>query len=162
MLLHFGFVTFRFHYGRTRKPVIFMIFGFWDASTTPKTNIIYLWRHQDTSTNTRKIPNPFRKYYCQKYQKLGTRNCWKLWKRWGSNKTEDSFNTFWNSWMWDQHVPEDVNGILWKSWIWEQYLSKSMKWKFSSEYGINIFKRKWNWNLVLSMGSIFSKKIELQ
>ena len=34
-----------------------MILGFLDASMTPQTNIIYLWRHQDTSTSPRKIQN---------------------------------------------------------------------------------------------------------
>ena len=27
MLLHFGLVTFRFHFGETRKPIISMVFG---------------------------------------------------------------------------------------------------------------------------------------
>ena len=54
ILLHFGLVTFRFHYGRDRKPVIFMISGFSGVSLTPQTNTIYLWRHQDTSNNPKK------------------------------------------------------------------------------------------------------------
>ena len=52
-LLHFVLVTFRFHYGESRKPLIFMISGFSDVSMTHKTNIIYLWRHQDTSNDSR-------------------------------------------------------------------------------------------------------------
>ena len=38
ILLRFGFGTFGFHFGKTRKPFIFMVFGFWDVSMTPKTN----------------------------------------------------------------------------------------------------------------------------
>ena len=35
----------RFHYGRTPKPLIFMIWGFLDVSMTPTTNFFNLWRH---------------------------------------------------------------------------------------------------------------------
>ena len=45
ILLHLGLVTFRSGYGRDRKPFIFMISGFSDVSMTPKTHIVYLWRH---------------------------------------------------------------------------------------------------------------------
>ena len=47
ILLHFGRITFRFHYRKDRKPIMFMISAFSDVSMTPKTNTIYLWRHQD-------------------------------------------------------------------------------------------------------------------
>ena len=33
--------------------------GFLDVSMAPKTNIIYLWRHQDTSNNSRINPKAF-------------------------------------------------------------------------------------------------------
>ena len=36
-----------------------MISGFLDVSLSPKTNMIYLWRHQDTQNNPRKIPTYF-------------------------------------------------------------------------------------------------------
>ena len=48
ILFHLGFETFRFHYGRTRKPFIFMMFGSLDVSMGPETNMIHPWRHQDT------------------------------------------------------------------------------------------------------------------
>ena len=41
ILLHFGLVTCRFHYGRSRKLLIFMILGFSDVSMTPQ-NQYYL------------------------------------------------------------------------------------------------------------------------
>ena len=37
ILLHFGLVTFRFHHGRDRKPLMFMICGFSAVSMFPKT-----------------------------------------------------------------------------------------------------------------------------
>ena len=52
ILLHFGLITFAIHVGRTLKPLIFMIFGFWDVSMTPKTNIIYLSRHRISPINS--------------------------------------------------------------------------------------------------------------
>ena len=58
-LLHCGLVTFRFHHGRDRKPLMFETSGFLNVSMTPKTNIIYLWRHQMIPNNYRKSPNHF-------------------------------------------------------------------------------------------------------
>ena len=37
ILLHLGPVTFRFYIGKTQKPLIVMVVGFMDASTTPET-----------------------------------------------------------------------------------------------------------------------------
>ena len=54
MLLHLGLVTLRFAYGRDRKPIICMRSGFLDVAMSPKTSLIYLWRHQDTSNNSRR------------------------------------------------------------------------------------------------------------
>ena len=66
ILLHLGLVTFRCHYGRTRKPLMFMIWGFLNVSTTPKTNIIYLWRHQNTLNNSRKNTESILENLCGK------------------------------------------------------------------------------------------------
>ena len=38
ILLHFRLIPFRCLFGKTRKPIIIMIFGFLDESMTPKTN----------------------------------------------------------------------------------------------------------------------------
>lgn len=51
ILLHVGLVTFMIHFGKTRKPIIGMVSDLADVSTGPKTNIIYLRRHQDTTNN---------------------------------------------------------------------------------------------------------------
>ena len=37
---HFGLVTCRFHFGKTQKVIMLMIFGILDVSMTPKTNYI--------------------------------------------------------------------------------------------------------------------------
>ena len=57
ILLQFGLVTFRFVYGRDRKPIVSMISGFLDVSLSP--NQYFLWRHQDTLENPRKANNLF-------------------------------------------------------------------------------------------------------
>ena len=44
ILLRFGLITFRFGYGRDRKPFIFMISGFLDVAISPKT----IYFHLDT------------------------------------------------------------------------------------------------------------------
>ena len=64
ILLHFWLITFRFGDGRDRKPLMVMISGFSDVSPSPKTNIICLWRPQDTLTNPRESPNHFWEILC--------------------------------------------------------------------------------------------------
>ena len=65
ILFHLLFV--RFHYGRDRKPLIFMISGSLHESMTPKTNIICLWRHQDT----RKIHHHLKKILTMSPTEIG-------------------------------------------------------------------------------------------
>ena len=48
ILLHFGLVVFRFHYWKTLKPFIFIIFGFSDVSMSPETNMFDFWGPQHT------------------------------------------------------------------------------------------------------------------
>ena len=52
--------SFSIAYGRNRKPLSFMISGFSNVSMTPQTNMICLWRDQDTSNNSRNNPNHVR------------------------------------------------------------------------------------------------------
>ena len=59
ILLHFGLITFRIHFGKTPNPSFSCFSDLADVTMTPKTNIIYLWRHQDTPNNSRRIPNHF-------------------------------------------------------------------------------------------------------
>ena len=64
ILLHFGLATVRFHFGKTRKLIIFMIWGFSDVSMTPKTNAFYIWRHQYIPNNSRTIPIILESFCC--------------------------------------------------------------------------------------------------
>ena len=56
-------LSFRFAHGRDRKPIIVMLLALLDVSTTPKTNVIYMWRHQDTSNAERRFQSMF-DIYC--------------------------------------------------------------------------------------------------
>ena len=47
-----------------------MIWGFSDVSLSTKTNYFDLWSPQDTSNNSRKIPNHLKQYYFGKSQKM--------------------------------------------------------------------------------------------
>ena len=63
------------------------IFG--RVQTPHKTNIIYLWRHQDTSKKTRKILEPFQTtlfYTCRKFENP---KCWHVSKRRAPTNDED-------------------------------------------------------------------------
>ena len=60
ILLRFGLVTFNNHFRKTPTTLIFMVSDLVDVTLTPKTNIIYLWRHQDIKKNKNK-PKSFLK-----------------------------------------------------------------------------------------------------
>ena len=60
-----------------------MISGLLNLSLNRKTNIIFLWRHQDTQQNLRTLPSYFQKYY------VGI--CWKSGK---SKNGEDGRRQF--------------------------------------------------------------------
>ena len=59
ILQHYGLVIFRIHFGKDRTPIIFMIFRCWVVSMTPKTNLIYLWRHWDIPNISKENPDSF-------------------------------------------------------------------------------------------------------
>ena len=52
ILLHFGLVPLRFHFGKVRKPFVFMIFGLLEVSMIPQTNYVQLWVHQIIPNNS--------------------------------------------------------------------------------------------------------------
>ena len=52
ILIHCGLVHFRFHFGKPRAPLTFMIFGLSDVSMAPQTNDIHFWRHQTIPENS--------------------------------------------------------------------------------------------------------------
>ena len=79
-------------------------------SMSPETNIVYLRRSQDTSTNPGH-PNAFDTH-------LDSRNLRKRESRNLKIMEKTGVETSWRS------VEQ-----FWKSWGWDQYLSNSMKWK---------------------------------
>ena len=70
-----------------------MIFGFGDVSMIPQTNIIYLWRRQDTPNNPRNSRIIFKKITLGNNKKWKYK-CWKLWERRGPTNPEDPLNKF--------------------------------------------------------------------
>ena len=85
-----------------------MISGFSDVSMSPKTNMIYLWRPQDTSTIPRKIQIRFEVYYFQNLKILELQH-------FDESIGKDVHRTIpairlrisWRSLMWDQSLPEN-------------------------------------------------------
>ena len=73
ILLHFGLVSFRIHFGKTENLSFSWFSDLVDMSMTANTNIIYLWTHQDTQNNSRTNSEPFKTYHLLKYQ-----NVWSL------------------------------------------------------------------------------------
>ena len=41
ILLRLGLVAYHFHSGKNRKPLMRMVFGFWDVPMTPKNNYVF-------------------------------------------------------------------------------------------------------------------------
>ena len=105
----FGLVTFQILFGKTRKVVIFMIYGFLDASMTPKTSYVSFWAHQIAPNNSRKPSRSiFGKYSFWKTDIRGNRKARKNTRGWKS---------------------EDMSDVcLFKISTWNQYLSKLMEW----------------------------------
>ena len=91
-----------------------MISGFLDVSMSPKTNLIYLWRYQDTSNDLRKAPNHFRRNMLLENLRMSETMSWQCWKRRAPGNLED---------------PVDIY-FVWEYWIWDQYLPENMKWNF--------------------------------
>ena len=93
ILLHFGLVTFRIHFGRTRKPLVFVILDLVDMSMAPKTNYLKLWRHQITPNNPRKSRIISNRFFW-KSQNIGNPNNWNYWNISGPKNPEDLFIKF--------------------------------------------------------------------
>ena len=129
-------LTFRFHYGKTRKPVMFMISGFLDVSMTPRTTQVHLWRHQDTSKKPRNPKSVLKNIILGNLiGKDGHRKVMKI-----------CLKNYWKSWLWDQYIPGRWN-VYWKPWIWMKWkcgntrsISSKKTWMDISWCGINVFQ----------------------
>ena len=126
ILLPLGLVNFRFHYDKTLKPIIFMISGFSNVSMTPKSNIIYLWRHTDIPNNSRKKPNHFwRHAILGNLKMVGNPKFWKI---------EKDIPIY----------PGNPSNVFFGN----------------LEYGINIFQKTCNLNLVISDQHLQKNKLK--
>ena len=157
MLLHFGLVICFISF--LEKPVSWFSDPV-DVTMGPKTNYIWLWRHQITSSHSRKNPESSRGIiFLLSSQNLGIRFVGVILKKARAETSCRSvlqtlrklgyvINIFqkiwdghfvisiqWKSWIWDQDLPKTWNGNL---VIWDQYLSESMKWKFGNMWSMSI------------------------
>ena len=133
---------------------------------TAKTNIIYLWKHQDTPNNSRNNPKSFSKILFWEISR-----CWKsktLQQMGDRTIPKISLIDVRKYGIWDQYLPEKHEmGILEnvrnggackiqkfrlrcfrRSWIWVQYLSKKHETEFGNMGSIYV-KKTWNGNLVI-------------
>ena len=65
-----------------------MISGFSDVSLSPKTNIIYRWRDQDTSNVSRKSQNISQNNIVANLNKNGESDIYKMLEKSGTEKTD--------------------------------------------------------------------------
>ena len=91
-----------------------MLPRFGDASMSPKTTIIYFWRHQDILSNIRKHAQTFQKNIFWAISKCRKRKIRIVEK----TRAENS----WGS----------VLSLSGQSWIWDQYLPENMRWAFGN------------------------------
>ena len=91
---------------------MFMILALLDVSLSPKTNMMYLLRHQDTSNNPRKHKIILENISFVNLETFENRHFWKNGKDRG------------------REIPTIRLRNSWKSWIWDQFLSTNMKRKF--------------------------------
>ena len=81
ILLHFGLVTLRMHFGELPKS------SFLDVSMTPKTNCFKLWRHQMSPNNSREIPTHFQNILLLEMSEFRKSNILNIFEKTGSDKS---------------------------------------------------------------------------
>ena len=103
------------------KLLISMISGHLDMSPSPKTNIIYLWRPQDTFKNPRKSKFLWRTIICMNFKPLDIHNFENFWKDRHRQIPTTRLITSWKPWIWDQYLSKIWNGslVIWDRWIFE-------------------------------------------
>ena len=153
ILLRFGLFIFWIHFWGTLNPVIFIVFGFWDVSMTPQTNIITFGYTKTLQTIQGKSQIISKHVISGKSQVFGNQQV----RRFGKIC-----------------VPKNTAYYFWKSWLRGQSLPENTKWQFCSftgsissskhdvflehlEYGISIFQKTWN-DIFGDMGSTSPNK----
>ena len=77
---------------KTRTPMVFMVFRFWDVSMTPKTNYFKLWEHQNISNDIRKDESILQNNILGNLKILEIEHFICFWKRQGPQNPEDPSN----------------------------------------------------------------------
>ena len=123
ILLHFGRVTFRFHFGKARTVIMFTIFGFLDMSKALKNQFFLILGPLKDFKRCRNIPN-----HLWKILLLETLKFWK------------------SSFFSGEDACCNILKIClirsWKAWVWNQYLSKSRTWQIGKIRSISAKKRE--------------------
>ena len=94
ILSHFELVTFKFHFWvKLEGPSCSWFSDLVKVTMTPETNVICLWRRQDTLNNPRTLPRHCKTYQFYKYQVSETdlNNHWNIS---GSNNPDEPSNNF--------------------------------------------------------------------
>ena len=150
ILLHFGLVTFRINFGKTRKPNMFMMSGFLVVFMTPQINYFKLWTHQITQNNSRTNPKSFlRDIFLGNLKDAEIQHSENVGKG-GSRKKHNIRLLF-----------SEISNM-------GSLSLKNMKWEFGIGYGIHTFKNrnlKFWWfqlNEILNTGSNSIQKYEMQ
>ena len=91
-----------------------MVFGFGDVCMAPKTNIMYLWRHQDTANKIEKESRiRLNRYHVWESQVFENPKFEKLWKRCVQGNPEDPTQHFLANYEYGINVSQKTrNGIL--------------------------------------------------
>ena len=119
-------------------------FGFWEVSMTPKTNYLYLWKHQDTSNNSWRNPESFSKstiwgnltfLEIVNFENLAGRQILKI--RLIDSSEILKMGSLSYKQTWNGNVVLNMKAISIKKhemevlfWLWDQYLPENMKWEF--------------------------------
>ena len=111
---------------------------------SPKTNIIYLWRPQDTSNHLRKN-NSFLEHVIVGNIKISGIHKFECFgKEVHHEKSRDACNKLLKSWMWDQYIPTNMQWQFGKSLKCETFETNNL-WKEATSKPIN-FETKKRWN----------------
>ena len=90
-----------------------MIWRFWDVSLSPKTNLIYFWRHQDTSNSQGKNKSS-KKHYSLSNLKIYEIHEFESFGKDGHRNTMKShLQISLESRMWDHFFPERMKWTFW-------------------------------------------------
>ena len=145
ILLHFGLITFRFHFGKIRQVIIFIMFVFGRVHDSQnQSRILNCGPTKSLQMMQDEIPNLFKAYYTWESQNLGNRKFWSFGKRRGPGNPEDPSNKLLKTLNMGA-ISLRKHGMA----IWQYGINVFKKaWIGTLEYGINIFKKTWDGNLV--------------